>query len=106
MYLLALGLQHGPCEHMCSWQFVLPCPALVLTPVPTFPLLLLLLPLQLLQVLQCSWPAGQAAVITGSSTAFAGSAVCVVSSSFSGAYRLTGTADGQVLLEETGPAPR
>lgn len=58
------------------------------------------------QVLQCSWTAGQAAVITGSSTAFAGSAVVVVSVSASGAYRLLGTADGQVLLEETGPAPR
>jgi len=66
------------------------------------PILLLLL---LLQVLTCSWcgPSQQPAVMS-SSVAFSGAAVSVLGSSWSGAYRLLGTADGQVRLEETGGA--
>jgi hypothetical protein len=58
-----------------------------------------------LQVLVCSW-ATQPPSPVGSSIAVVGATVSVTSSSWSGAYRLVGTADGQVRVEEAGPAPR
>jgi hypothetical protein len=53
----------------------------------------------------CSW-ATQPPTPVSSSVVRAGAAVSVAASSWSGAYKLLGTADGQVRLEEAGPAPR
>jgi hypothetical protein len=57
------------------------------------------------QVLTCSWGTQPPSAIS-STVAVAGAAVSVCSRSWSGAYQLTGTSDGQVRLEEVGPAPR
>jgi hypothetical protein len=53
------------------------------------------------QVLQCSWASGAAAYAAAASTASssASGAVTALGSSWSGRFRLTGTADGRVVVE-------
>lgn len=70
------------------------------------------------QVLTCSWATqppralsvAAAAIInttaSGAAAAAATAALSVQGVSWSGAYRLVGSTDGQVRVEETGPAPR
>jgi hypothetical protein len=58
-----------------------------------------------MQVLTCDWSM-QPPRAVGVDAAVAGSAVSVVCDSWSGAYRLIGTADGQVRTEELGQVPR
>jgi hypothetical protein len=58
-----------------------------------------------MQVLTCNWST-QPPQAVGVVAAVAGSAVSAVCDSWSGAYRLMGTADGQVRIEQQGPVPR